>query len=519
MTGEEAEEDQDVFGLHIPPAQVQVTSSAPSAPPANKINISGHPSVIVLPDGRRVVEGADQAGFPVFLPVQDFPPQNLNPSPAGTAFISPNPLPLTTSSPPMASTPGRLSGAGGGTPGQSEARQSSTGANSGFAPHQQGSGGGFTLDNFAETLSRHLGTAMARLTDQQDGPPKKRKKLGVDDLDQEEDLLVVKMENLQVEDNGVDIISWPARSLATYTGPQKELWANSPRVTRPLRESYDVSFLRGDTAVNPLVTLRDHDRGAPRTIKQYSKANIRVSKSRAVLSSAGLETHDIGLVRDFTECSGMYQLISALWQYSTNLFMIRRDDHSGLLILQVLHYVKFFLPILLTRIPDKTRRDTKQLEIVTYFVNEVFERNSLLGRHGRPPMGWAEMLALAKNSGGLGTDNSPAGEVDWLGADSPGGLDPYTGGAGVKVAEATGRRKKAAGSPGGVHSAGQGRGGRGGRGGGGGSSRGGGSGGSGAGGPGGAGAGGSGKDLCRDWNKNDCRPGRNCIYTHKCSKV
>ena len=89
---------------------------------------------------------------------------------------------------------------------------------------------------------------------------RKKRKLGVDDNDEEEEMVKVKFENLTIEDDGENFISWEARSLRPYTGPLEPFWARQPRVVRPLRESFDTAFLRMDP-VNGSVTLRDHDRG------------------------------------------------------------------------------------------------------------------------------------------------------------------------------------------------------------------------------------------------------------------
>ena len=106
----------------------------------------------------------------------------------------------------------------------------------------------------------------------------KKRKVGVDDHDEEEELVKIRFENLTIEDDGETCISWEARSLRPYTGPLEKFWAMQPRVVRPLRESFDTTFLRMDP-VNGSVTMRDHDRGALRTIKQYAKVNVRVTKT------------------------------------------------------------------------------------------------------------------------------------------------------------------------------------------------------------------------------------------------
>ena len=100
------------------------------------------------------------------------------------------------------------------------------------------------------------------------------------DNDNEKELTPVEFDLSKVEDDdGVAAICWEIRNkLRPYTGNWATFWKNQSRVVRPLRESLDNDFLRMDS-VNGTATLRDHDRGTIRTIKHYSKANIRMSKS------------------------------------------------------------------------------------------------------------------------------------------------------------------------------------------------------------------------------------------------
>ena len=155
------------------------------------------------------------------------------------------------------------------------------------------------------------------------------------------------------EDDRVSKIQWEIRSkLPTFTGSQVEFWDHQPQVVHPLQESFDADFLRLDP-VNSQVTLRNHDRGATRTIKQYLKQNIRVEKTKLNLDSPSYDSNDVGFRRKYAESTAVYQVVSGLWQYQTNLWMIWRDNHSGVLILRMLHDVKFFLPTLLVKFTDK----------------------------------------------------------------------------------------------------------------------------------------------------------------------
>ena len=163
-----------------------------------------------------------------------------------------------------------------------------------------GSGGG-GLQGFGamEQMMELVVGSVKKLHEVNGGEPekkRKRKKEGVDDEDEEEPLVPVEFDLSKITpDDGVNSICWEVRSkLGSFTGDRKKFWQLQPRVLRPLRESFDTDHIRMDP-VNATVTLRDHDRGAKRTIKQYSKANIQVTKSKAYFSNVGHESHDVGL--------------------------------------------------------------------------------------------------------------------------------------------------------------------------------------------------------------------------------
>ena len=352
---------------------------------------------------------------------------------------------------------------------------------------------------------------------------KKRRLDGVDDNDEEEELVAVSF-NIVGEDDGQTRICWDLRSgmLPAFNGNQEEFWRRQPKVVHPIRESYPESHLRFDP-VNPRVTLRDHDRGAKRTIKQYAKVNFRVMKSRAVITQVGLESHDVGLAREYEECTGVYQLVSALWQYAINLFLIRREDYSGLLLLKVLHDIKFFQPVLLSKVVGKKQRDAKQVEVVQHFLDEAMERNSMLGKQAKPPLSYEELLRIARGSANLIYAGTGVG-LDWGVDTGTCGLDPYSlsesgaakensegnnndGGSGKlkrKGGGGQGEREGGSGQSGGGQRSGQGSRQGGSQGGGqGGGQRGGQVGGQSAGS--GSSASGRGIKWCRDWNRGECR--------------
>ena len=278
------------------------------------------------------------------------------------------------------------------------------------------------------SLAANLSAGAKHLADLgEGGSGKKRKKKGegLDDMVEEEELVPEVFEGIHGKDNGVDEICWEVRSkLRPFTGDWAEFWKHQPRVCHPVRESLDTGFLRMDP-VSGVVTMRDHDRGAPRKIKQYLKDNIRVTKSRAWVSTEGDDLHDIGLSKNYQEPTGVYEVMSAIHQYASNVWMIRRDDASGLLMLRVLHDVKFFAPLLISKIKTKAERDKKQLEVISWFADHVLELNSQRGRLAKPPLEYDEVRRVATSAANKiysGSGVSLGWEMD-MGACS---FDPYT---------------------------------------------------------------------------------------------
>ena len=377
------------------------------------------------------------------------------------------------------------------------------------------------------------GLQMMKRMNESDGKSvkKKSKKDCVDDNDEEEELIPRTFSDISGEDDGQVRICWDLRDgrLRPYNGKLEDFWSKQPKVVHPIRESYLDSHLRLDP-VNPLVTLRDHDRGARRTIKQYSKSNFRVVKSTATIRSVGLDTNDVGLTKDYEECTGAYQLMSAFWQYTLNLFLVRRDDYSGLVILKVLHDVKYFQPVLMSKVVGKKQRDAKQVEVMNRFIDDALERNSMMGKQGRPPLTYEELLKIARSAANLIYAGSGVG-LDWGVDTGTCGVDPYTLGDGFssEPREPVGnppRAKNLNRGGGGQGAGGQGRSGvaGGGRV-------------DGSGGNAGNGGGGAnrGTQWCKDWNRGACRWTYACLlvffylrrflrfpnacnYIHRCNK-
>ena len=133
----------------------------------------------------------------------------------------------------------------------------------------------------------------------------------------------------------------------------------------------------------------------------------------------------MGLAKDYEECTWAYQLVSALWQYAVNLFLVHRDDYSGLIMLKVLHDCKFLQLILMSKAVGKKQFDTKQVELIQHFIDSSMECNRMRGKQGKPPLSHEELLKISRCSANLIYAGTSMG-LDWgvdMGTCS---LDPYS---------------------------------------------------------------------------------------------
>ena len=105
-------------------------------------------------------------------------------------------------------------------------------------------------------------------------------------------------------------------------------------------------------------------------------------------------------------------MISELWQYARNLWVILPGDFSGFVMLSVLHDIKFFQPVLMAKVIGKSQRDTKQLECLKHFIDEAMARNSTRGRQSKNPVVYEELLSLARASANLIYSGTGVG-LDW----------------------------------------------------------------------------------------------------------
>ena len=306
-----------------------------------------------------------------------------------------------------------------------------------------------------------------------------------------ESFAMVSVDNHSIKDDAVSAGDWTARKLRPWSGSQEEMWRNLPRVARPVLNSIVDEHLH-DGEVNPRLLVRMHDRGSELSIKQFFGKNANVTSRQAKVRLDGDSTASWNL--DFVEPQGVWEVIDCVHHYVTALWCVRREDHTGLVLLRVLHDFRYFA--------GAARNDKHQVEMLKSFVDAVLVKNGSNGRKSAPPVGYEGMMRMA---------DRVLFKAGHRGVTSQIGVEPYVG---RKVQSPQDSQPQ---QPRGAQPRGRGQGGSGGRAGG--------QGGSGAGGAGGAAArwgGASRQDkvgrCCPVYNRGaSCSGG--CGKDHLCSRV
>ena len=112
----------------------------------------------------------------------------------------------------------------------------------GLGGAQGGLGRGESLGQQVPTMEMMMEwglTMVKRMHDMEGKPGKKKRRLdGVDDNDEEEDLIPVTFAHIEGEDDGQVKICWALRDgkLASFNGNQEEFWRRQPKVLHPIRD-------------------------------------------------------------------------------------------------------------------------------------------------------------------------------------------------------------------------------------------------------------------------------------------
>ena len=115
-----------------------------------------------------------------------------------------------------------------------------------------------------------------------------------------------------------------------------------------------------------------HDRGAELAVKMFLESNVNVDHrpGKVKLDSDGTTG---AFQHDYVEAQGVWQVVDAVWNYTTALRSIRPSDYSGHLIMKTMHDMRFFA--------GACKSNHKlQLKMLKDFVDNVLRRNVRKGR-------------------------------------------------------------------------------------------------------------------------------------------
>ena len=91
------------------------------------------------------------------------------------------------------------------------------------------------------------------------------------------------------------------------------------------------------------MTKQQHDRGVELPTKKFLSSNVsvdtRAPKQRWSSTAGGAVYAQTQL--DFLEPEKVWETVDAAWNMTTNLWNIRERDHSGLVMLKVLHDIRW----------------------------------------------------------------------------------------------------------------------------------------------------------------------------------
>ena len=116
--------------------------------------------------------------------------------------------------------------------------------------------------------------------------------------------------------------------------------------------------------MNPKVVRKLHDRGAALCIKWFYTRNAHVKQRPGKIRVEG-DAMAAAFKLDYVEATGIWEVIDGLWQYTTALRSIRPEDHSGHVLMLVLHRYRFFAGTGAT--------PSQQQKMIISFIDTVFQ--------------------------------------------------------------------------------------------------------------------------------------------------
>ena len=90
----------------------------------------------------------------------------------------------------------------------------------------------------------------------------------------------------------------------------------------------------------------------------------------------------------YVDATGVHDAVGAVYNYTMALGSVRHEDKSGLILLGVLHKVRFFAA---PRIEAK-----QQKRMIMDLFNDMLLQNAARGRSMEPPLNFKEVMDLAK---------------------------------------------------------------------------------------------------------------------------
>ena len=186
-----------------------------------------------------------------------------------------------------------------------------------------------------ELMAEQTKLLAAILAERDSGTKRTRSEDDMDEWEKNpESFIMVTVENHTIRDDASTVGDWTARKLRPWSGSQEELWRNLTKVVRPILNSITDEHLH-DGEINPRLLVRTHDRGSEISVKQFFGKNANVTSRQAKVRLDGDAAASWNL--DFVEPQGVWEVIDCVHHYATALWCVRREDHSGLVLLRVLH--------------------------------------------------------------------------------------------------------------------------------------------------------------------------------------
>ena len=199
--------------------------------------------------------------------------------------------------------------------------------------------------------------------------------------------IMVDIKEHHLKDDATTVGDWVARGgLKPWKGDAKEQWANLPRKVLPVLADLRLKDV-WEGQINPSLAEKLHDRGAETKAKQWLSSNHGVEQ-RGGHVRVDTDKTSGAFEYSYVEASGVHDAVGAIYNYAMALGSVRNEDKSGMVLLGVLHKIRFFAA---ARIEAK-----QQKNIIMDLFNDTLMMNAVRGRSMEPPLTFREVMDLAK---------------------------------------------------------------------------------------------------------------------------